>query len=374
MASYQIRVYDTAGNLQAVSGLQNDVRSVNIEHRVNTPSNLMLGLAANGDMANVLDNALDYIIEIRRNVPEAGLSWYTEYVGFHRTSQYQITTSDSEIFTSYSRGLLDLIKRRSVRYHADTDGSTKGPAPADDVMKQYVRENAGPLATIANGRLSDGVTPGLAVAADVSQAASFEGSFAYDNLLDTLQRISASHSVDFDVEWGGPASPIDFTFVTYFPFRGTDRRVGTAEPAVFAPNLGNMSDIFHTHQRTDEATSVLVLGPGESVFRDTTLRVSPRVTDSPWNLSEYEHSASGEDRQAALEAIGDEQLYERGAKISVPFIPLQTRVSTYGRHYRLGDAVSVRVRNTLTHVKIKAVTLNLSERAESVGLELEEIV
>lgn len=370
-AAYQIRIYDTSGNLQYVLGLENDVRNFTIEHRVNYPSTLQLALYELSEAVQYF--TLDRIVEVRRRVQEASLDWYTEFVGFSRTPQRQITESDTRIFTVYCRGLLDLIRRRSIRYYSTTNGSDKGPAPADDVIKDYVRENAGSLATVTNGRITDGVTDGLTVQSNLGQAAAYEGAHAWKNLLEAIREIGESNQVDFSVEWLGPINPIGFIFRTYYPQLGTDRREGTSDPFVFATNLGNMRDPSFTQSRTDEVTSVLVLGPGEGPLRDTTLRTSTRMTDSPWNLIEQDQNASQEDRLSALQAIGDDVLYQKRAANSLKFATIQTPQSTYHQHYHLGDLVTGKFSVVSSNVKIRAVTVNVAGPREEIGLELEEV-
>lgn len=371
--AYQVRVFSATGTLQAVLDLQEDVRTINIEHRVNYPSTLTLGLQ--GMAAPIQFFTLDAIVQVLRRVPEADLDWYTEFVGFHRTPEKQITTADNRIFTSYCRGLLDLIKRRSIRYKADTAGSSKGPDFADDIIKEYVYENAGAAATVANGRVSHGVTVGLVVAADASLAPIYEGANAWKNLLEAIRDIGQPNSVDFDVLWGGAAAPTTFTFETYYPQLGTDRRQGVGTPPmVFSPSLGNMANPTYTQSRTDEISSVAVLGPGEGVLRDVTLRTSLHTADSPWNVIEQDQDASSEDTTDALNAVGDGVLYDKRPAVSFTFDVLQTAQSTYGADYFLGDLVTGAFDDVSADVKIRAVSINVSGGQEQIKLELEEVV
>lgn len=362
-ATYQVRVYSPTGVLQAVVG---GLRGVTIEHRINVPSTCTLSIFA-GDHS-VPFFVLDALVEVRRAYPEAGLDWYTEFIGFHRTPQFQVSPADARIFTSYSVGLLDLVRRRSIRYFADTEGSAKGPAAADDVIKEYVRENVGSLATTANGRTNSGVTPGFTVAPDLGLAPSYEGADAWRNLLDAITDIGGPNRVDFEVAWLGGAT---FEFRTHHPQIGTNRTTGP-NAFTFAIEQANMTNPSRTLSRTAEATSALVLGPGEGPLRDITLVVSPRVIDSPFNLVEEEYNASGEDREQALIDAGNKLLYEKRATMQVTFEPIQTAFSAYHKHYFPGDVVNFAFENTVIPIKINAVTINITESVEQLTLELEE--
>lgn len=363
--AYQVRVYTPQGVLQAVI---DRYRTIQIEHRTNTASTLTLSMFSGEDAVQYF--VLDALIEVRRRYPEAGLDWYTEYIGFHRTPQFQITQDNQQIFTSYSRGLLDLINRRSIRYYSDTAGASKGPGPADDIIKEYVRENAGSLALVSNGRVVDGVTPGLTVAPDLSEAAGvYEGADAWRNLLDAIRDIGEPHNVDFDVVWLGGAS---WEFRTYSPQQGTDRREGNPDAFVFSIENANMENPSHTLGRTDEITSCLVLGPGEGPLRDTTLVTAASMLDSPYNLIEQDQNASGEDQALALIQIGNEVLYEKRAAVSFSLNPIQTAYAAYQQHYFLGDIVTCRFAALTANTKIRAITVNLAGNVETVTLELEE--
>lgn len=373
MVAYQIRVSDRTGTLVHVT---DRFRSLTIEHMINNVSTLTLAVADVEDnrITNYLDEAdtnLDNIIEVRRSATEYGIDWYTEYIGFHRTAQRQLTSEDQQILTSYSRSLLDLIKRSSIRYYADTAGSAKGPDQADDVIKQYVRENAGSLATTGNARVVNHVFTGLSVAADLGQAATYEGAHAWRNLLTAIQEIGDANSVDFDAVYTGPAA---FEFRTYYPRLGTDRRSGISnEPVIFSPTFFNTTNLSRTRSRTEEISSALVLGPGEGPLRDTTLRTSTHVADSPWNLIEEDINASNEDRTLALQKVGDSLLYERRPAISYAFDVIQTAQAAYHRHYFLGDIVTARFKQFTDDLKIRSVRLNVTDDKEVITITLEEV-
>lgn len=367
----QLVVYDTAGNRVAIVTRW---RSLQIDRKVNQVGNLQVGLYS-GDPAVQYLRQLDYIVEFRRRWPEAGIPWYTEFTAFTRTPEHQISEGNSRISTFYGRSLLDLVRRSSVLYYSDTPGSAKGPAPADDVIKELVSENIGPLALTSHARVRNHVFPGVSVAANTGQAASYTGAFAWRNTLDAVAEIGNANKVDFDVVWLGGAL---FEFRTYYPQQGTDRQEGTASPVIFAPYLQNMTSPTYTLSRTDEANVALVLGPGEGPLRDVTIRTGVGQTDSPWNDIEIDIDASGEDKLAALNALGDQALHDKRAAVTMTFQPIQQPQSAYGKHYFLGDVVTGVFDlpdGTLlkSGVKIVGVSINVSDLREKITLQLENI-
>jgi hypothetical protein len=96
------------------------------------------------------------------------------------------------------------------------------------------------------------------------------------------------------------------------------------------------------------------------------------VNASPYNLIEQDQNASSEDRLAALIAIGNQVLYEKRALVNFTLNPIQTPYSAYHRHYFLGDIVTCQFGGVVANVKIRAITMALSENQESISLELEE--
>lgn len=365
--AYQVRVYSPQGALQFVT---DRFRSAVVSHEINLPANLQIAFYARDPIVPYLHAHLDSIIELRRTVPDAGLGWYTEYAGMHRSRQEQITSRDEHIFTSYSRGFLDLIRRRSTRYFGDVKCMSPNPYPADDAIKQYVLMNAGQGATTSNGRATDGVTPGLAVAANLGLAPEWQGNYQGRNLLEVITDIGAPNNVDFDVEWGGPQWPTTFIFRTYYwPGIGTDRRAPGTAPFVFRPDARNMTNPSFTQSRTDEVTSGLLYGN----LYDITTKVAAYAADSPYNLSEIDQDTRGEERGTALDTMVTKLLYDKRATINLTFEVLQTPWATYGKHYFLGDFVTARFGNVQADVKVKSVSLDMNPDRETLHIALEEI-
>lgn len=358
-ARYVIRLYSpSTGSLIAII---DDFRFLNIERYVNSYEIVTLGL--DGDDPRVALFTLDAIIEVWRRVDRPGADWYRECVSLHRTPQRELTEGQLHIFTSYSRGLLDLIRRRIIAYYANTAQTLKS-GPGETVIKEFVNENAGPGAGGATTRLSIGTTLGLTIEANAGLGTVWSGARSWQSLLEVIQEVGSLTSVDFSIE-RVDASDRNFLFKTYFPQLGTDRRT----TLVFSPTIGNMVAPSYTLSRTEEITTVIVLGQGQDNARAIVVRTSTDVADSPWNVIETSIDARNQSTIAGLQTAGDLQLLKSQAQESFTFNVLQISAIQYGIDYFLGDIVTAGFENVSSVRKITSVKIGVSEGRETIAAE-----
>lgn len=311
----------------------------------------------------------DALVEVYRSDLANGLPATLEYGAFHRTDQDQTTDTNDNLFTSYGRDYKDLIHRREVLYFSGSAGDIK-VGPADDIMKAYVRENAGSLATVVNGRLRDGVTSGLSVAPDNSLALAWNGTASWKNLLDIVQQIAQHGSIDWDVVRTGATT---FQFITYWPRLGTDRTVGNQ--TIFAPELGNMSLPFSVLSRVEEANDIIVLGPGEGNARTfiEVLDVTP-ANVSPWNRVERSQDARNSTTTAQMNDVGQTQRNALKATRQISFQVIQSLATVYGRDYRLGDLIIARYKGIQEIKKIVGVEVTVANGREDIRIHFDDEV
>lgn len=365
-ARYQLRVFSPITG--ALVTTITNWNYLNYEKRVNDFHLLTISLESNDP--NVAYFLLDAMIEVwRRN--DSG-TWYKELVVLHRTPQYNLYENGRETFTSYARGLNDLLHRRHVVYFANTSYTLKSAA-ADDVMKAFVRENATSAANIAARRSFSTFDPtvyGLTVVADESLAPTWAGARAWQNLHDILTDVSLPSGTDFEVLRVGD-SGLAFEFRTYYPQRGIDRSASLT----FAPHLGNMKSVVMTKSRTEEANIVYVLGQGEDAARQVVPReASQAIQDaSLWNTIETTRDARSQPGLAELQSFGDEQLKELAAQDQFEFEILQTDSRQYGRDYDVGDIIRAEYRGVNTTKKIVAVKVSIQEGKETLVPEFADI-
>lgn len=361
-ARYQIRLKDTSFVTKAILTADgDDIRHFDLQRRLNDFD--ILTLAINGNDPRVPLFTLDSIIEVWRRIDRVGAEWYREAICLHRTPSENLTEGQHQIFTSYSRGLNDFLRRREIRYKAET-AYTKKTGVGETVMKSYVEQNMGPSATNPP-RISSGVMANFSVQADGGLGDSWSGSKAYQNLLAVLQDISLTTSVDFEVVETGGA----FEFRTYYPQRGVDRTATVR----FAPEQGNVQDPVYTISRTEEANSIAVLGQGQQSNRRVIVRTSPDIADSPWNLCEKSTDGRNESTTLALQKTGDAELEKLQKQVSFEFQALQTDVLQYGVDYNLGDLVTVSFKTATVQKKLVAVRINVRDGQETVDPEFQDV-
>jgi hypothetical protein len=378
-ARLQIRLYNTDGTLREV---MDSWRSVSLQLRLNDFSTHEIHL---DESRGELTWPKDTIVRVLRSDPAQNLDWYTEYEGFHRTPQHEITEGGNRLFTSYGRSLEDLLHRRYVLYGGASPQSYKGPLsggivglPADDIMKSYVRENIGEL---ADGplRLRPGRIPNWITAADIGQAPRWSGERAFKNLLDVIQEVGRSMedtmtAVDFKVTLAAMVPPT-FLFTTSYPLMGQDLTT-TVPPLVFSDVNDNITNVTYTRSATEEVTVVVSLGTGLGLHRAAgSVFNFSAVAESPWNYIETVRDFSSMSEETALVKAAQQILNAQGAQESFKFTPRQTNLAVYGRDYRLGDRVYVQLGSIRRAKRLVGVNITSSgDGAEQLTFEFGDYI
>lgn len=322
---------------------------------------------------------LDGLFEIYRAVPGCGVPFYREFIGFHRAVRESVSDSGESIFTSIGVGLNDLLARTIINYPPETIKSYKDTV-AETAMKEYVEENCGASATIANNREYSGVLQDFLVDTDTASGPAWEGDRAWENLLDVLKDIARFSQIDFDVDWDELSET--FIFKTYSGQFGVDRTYTNMDPStglnesgnspvVFSLDLGNLSNITRNFDRISESNVVTVTGEGDGATVEVQVRSSTAVTDSPWNRREVCRPKSG--YESEMQIFGDETLEELSAKDVLDFVPLMQPSCLYGKHFFLGDKVTISFRNVNYSKRIFSISNSISSSKEGIRMTFSDL-
>lgn len=292
------------------------------------------------DASRIYNNPqVDQRIHIYR-APEGG-SLQLVAVGFLR--RWGKLTSGSGLSTMQLAGgdPNELLKRRVVAYYNRTNYSIKD-GPADDVMKAYMRENFGSLAT-DTARSMAGL--GVSIQADLSQGPTIEVSAAYENVISVLQEIQQTTRANGDEVFFRmrASSPTAFVFETKTGQSGNDRSFGGNNPLYFGAQFGNISNAHLETLRDTEENYIYAGGEGEGVLQNIqTAFDATAVAASRWNRREGYVGATQADTVAKVEDAAAAQVTARRyqERFTADLIPAP--IAPFGgTGWWLGDRITV---------------------------------
>lgn len=369
-ARYALYVYDTTGTQVAVL---TDWEAMSYTRKVNDPGAFSIDGRQPANVGLALDNlptilVEDAIIRVRRSIPDAGIDWYDDGYYLIRDVAFERDQSGNLTFRARGVGPLDLVARRVVAYDAGTTQVEKRGASAT-VIGEYVEENVGPSATLANGRLGAGVTSGFSVTTAAGTFTTWEGGRHMQNVLAVIQGISVQTAdVEFEVNTTVGGGSVAWEFATVDRI-GTDR----SATVIFSEPMGNLGAPRYSNAKTQAKNRAYVLGPGEKSDRiviatnDLTLQVG-----SPWALAEMTREATQESTGASLSNVGATALEGAQPFLEFAFTPIETLATRYGRDYFLGDTVTAIAQDgTTLALRVIGVTIGVQggdSGAESIGL------
>ena len=353
---YRLDLHNAAG---AKVAELTDFWSLSYTRRVNAPGRLEFTLA--GDHRAAADLEHNGEVAVYRRNPALGLDWTADFWGLFRGMRRRF--SDHDRIEAVCPGLLTMLGWRIVAWPAGTASRSSFSTRAETVLKTLVAYNAGPEATVANGRIRDGVIAGLSVEANEAGGNTISLDCAWANLLESLQKAAAIGGGDFDLVRVGPAA---WEFRWFAGQRGADR----SGDLLFALERGNMAEPEYSHDRTEERTVAIVGGQGEADGREVVVRTGPDYAAG--NDVEAFVDARQCATTAGLESAGDGRLESWRARQQFGYRVLQTPGCAYGVHYSLGDLVRAQYGPVNVVQKVTAVTVAVDrDGGERIDVEMQ---
>jgi hypothetical protein len=308
-----------------------------------------------------------------------------EFSGLIRGS---ITSSNDDGFTSFTvfgYDLVELLKRRIVYYYSGTTQSDK-TGNGERVIKEYVRENLGDLATIENGRLKSGKLDNLFVDVDLNGGGSWVGSQSFANLFTTINDIAGATGCYFTMESIFENSQVRLIFRATERLIGTDRSAQSVDrlvgrnaagnvPVEFSLDVGNMGSPEFTVNRGQEVTAMVALGLGDGSERDVVeVTNEESIAISPYGRIE-EITSAPTDSHLELTSLAQSEIQKMGPEMSFSFTVLQIKTCMYGKHYRFGDIVTAQYANLKLDYRVSSIGVSMTNGAASDSIKVEmEIV
>lgn len=367
-AIYQIVLYDSLGTRLAII---DDYRSLQYKKQINAGGFFSMFLDYNSSKRELFE--LDAIIEVKRRIPGVK-DWYTDFVGHCEDFNRDLFENANDQYNVVGTSQTGLLGRRIIAYDETTSEAAKSAA-AETVMKEYVKENIGSDATVANNRFADGriLSGGVnlfSVQADGANGDTWNGDRSGKVLLKVLNEIAKFSEIDFQVETDTAIG--NYIFKTYVDQLGEDRTTTGLDPTtglntagnaphIFAPERGNVSRSSLKDKHRKEFNRVYAFGKGAGPTRNIRYREDTDAQDlSPLNLREAMRGASSQDSNTQLDDVADEWLEKLQAVERFDFTPLDIPSSLYGVHYDFGDKITVKIGDTENNKRIVSTTITIS--------------
>lgn len=284
--------------------------------------------------------------------------WFIREVTRSRTSKH-------DTYTVVAVDAIDLLRRRVIAYPVSATETIK-TAPADDLMKQIVRENF-ISATDTTRNMS-----GFSSDVNYSVCPSITKEMARRRVIDTLRELADACAAPiltgyrflfYDVV---PTST-GFVFRTYVDQRGSDVRsqfrLGDA--------YGNLAGHSVKYSAIDEITRQYAGGEGQKNDRFIVQADNVQAQGaSPYNLIEQFEDGSNGETTAAVQGEAYNKLNEYRAHVRFEGGIIEGPSARYGVDYAFGDRVNAQAFGQTFDCRVGVVTVSVSNLGETIDAKL----
>lgn len=356
-ARYFVRVVDSSGNTAA---FYDNFVSVYYKAVVNSPGIAILTVAEGHPILSTLVD--DLLIEIKYGYPNGNQYTYiSSFLGLYRDKQVATDEHGNIYHVLYFPGVLDIFSRVINAYYAEFNNMTKySSVGVATIMYTLVLFNCITGTFVTNNRLRvmNTVRP-IISPSTIAPGLVIDYRNAYRNILESLQELAKTGSIDFELTLG--TSP----YVNYLFFNLHAGQLGSDKSAsmIFNLNLHNLGRSALNGDRLSEKTVAIVGGSGEGSRRMTAVRTGVNFsTSNDYELFVDDRTST---TTAQLQASGDIKLAEVQAKSTIDASILQSAGYMYGRDYVLGDLVSVQFAGVTAVKKIQEIEVRFAENGEA---------
>ncbi|GEM_PF-2273633 len=308
-----------------------------------------------------------HIVQLYRCEPRQQVGWYQENLGIILDIKYSITANQAPQIEAEAFHPNFLLSTRIVAYLSGVQNRSQFLQVQTGVIaKQLVIWNATTAAGLEPHRLRDGQHTLFPIQVQVSadSGASIDFSCPLHNLLTALQRLAIVGNGNFELAYIGGGR---FEFRWYDGGMGTDR----SNIVLFALARGNMANPYYELKSSQEVTAVIAAGRGEAILRQVAVGYSADYSVKR-DIEAFTYGSAAATYEG-LSTLAENFFRQHSATPKLTFDVVQTPTAYYGKHYFLGDIVSVHnpFTDEIFTSKIHAVALSvLPQKVGSVQIAI----
>lgn len=289
----------------------------------------------------------DYILRYWYKNDDYNIPWINPFNGIIKTPTRVWYGNGNKLAIFYGSDSNELFDGAVVMYPVSSPQAEKSDA-VSTVMYDYLEENIGSLATIANGRYTDHVMP-ISIIYDGTGTA-WTGNHAGNQMTKVLNDLrDFSHEqndrIDYEIVYTG-----NYTWqcnigkiFNDFTINGLNQSTGKNGagnvPVILSPLYKNVDQYTESIQRVQETNVVLVLGQRVGDDREFYVASDPvSIVVSP--IAKRESLAQTQNQEDLVSA-GKAALEEKVGKLKVLIEPLFSESFALYRDLNLGDFFTV---------------------------------
>lgn len=313
---------------------------------------------------------LDALVTIERTSPITGNLQTEEDYLVRLTHRFR--EGDQERFVVGGLSLNHLLARRIVDPADDpaaAGGYSTKAGPADDILTDYVDEQAGASASVLRR------FPSFTVAASTSVGSSAGRRLRYENLLEVCQDVANQSNVDFQT-YRLTGNTLRFVALPIGVNRTRTRNYPLSPFVELNPNRGNLSDPSLLFDRKKEQNYVYALGQGPGENRILSKLQGEGITDSPYNRVEFTADIRSAERGDSQTIITGARaaLYDKQARKEFTFKPTGTEPgNVYRLDWDIGDSLTCVWDDELIDLRVREVEISLDSSGETITPRLEPL-
>ena len=374
---YFVTISDYDNNVVAIF---DNWRELTLQNIINDAGDIEMLLNGKDERVALIQD--DYLITVYRSVPGVSLDWYVEARGLIEIHKDDILPNGDQVYRITACHLNGHLSRRRIAYLSGTIRADK-IAPGETAMKEYVTENIGAGATVANGRLLEGSLSNFTIAIDGAQGNIYQKGNSGASLLDVCKDIALTCSLDFLVYLSLPNT---YIFQVYPALIGEDRRAVNIDPetgfngAGLAPvrlsvGFGNVVSQSYTHNRREEVNAAIIWGNGSGATQQYAAgRNLVAISATPYAQRETARSGQNQEYQYQLDQEMQKTIDETPPQDDFTFEVLQQPSAVYGKHFTLGDRLTVLRGATPYQKRLVQTTINITgdNKREQIRFDFED--
>lgn len=330
-----------------------------------------LAMTIIGDLDFFDTIGIDYFVEIQRQDPKS-TSPRVEETYFIRSRQKYSTPEEQGVVIG-GVSLNDLLLRRVINPDDDpleAGGYTTKGGPSDELIRDYVREQAADLAS------ADRLFPGFTVPEVPNVGINSGRRLRFEGLLETVQDIAKNADIDFRVH-RTVGSFMELFIGTIGQDRTRQGMVVGRRWMGLDPDRGNLTDPVYIEDRTEEKNFVYTLGEGQGETRIVLPIPGRGISDSPFNRREFVHDARNVEKGDAVSLLAEgraELLRQAEGLNEFTFSPTGSEPgNVYGQDWDLGDKVTLRWGQIEEDIRIVEIEVSIGSEGEKISVGVQNI-